>query len=66
MNSYNKEENEYVPTIMNWLKCEWLRFIQRLTDNEYEKCKTSSGLLEVLSELEREEKCSVIDGSSES
>ena len=33
---------------MNWLGCEGLRFVQTLNDEEEEKCKTSSGLFEVL------------------
>ena len=49
MNSYIIEECEKVPIIRNWLGCEELRFVQILTDNEQNKCQTSSGLLEVLS-----------------
>ena len=50
MKSYNTEENEKVPIIMNWLGHEGLRFVHVLTDNEGENCETSTELLEVLSE----------------
>ena len=50
MISYNIQENEEVTMIMKWLGLEGLRFVQTLNDREQEKCKTSSGLFEVLSE----------------
>ena len=36
--------------IINWLNHEELRLIQTFIDSEKEKCKTSAGLFEVLSE----------------
>ena len=36
--------------IMNWLGYKGLRLVQTLNDREQEKCKTSSGLFEVLNE----------------
>ena len=35
---------------MNWIDQEGLMFVQMLSDNDWGKCKTSSGLFEVLSE----------------
>ena len=35
---------------MNWLDSEELRFVQTVTDNKQEKCKTSSGPFKVLSD----------------
>ena len=39
-----------MPIFINSLGCEGLRLIQTLNDSEKEKCKTSTGLFEVLSE----------------
>ena len=35
---------------MSWLGCEGLKFVQTLNSEEEEKCKTSSGLFEVLND----------------
>ena len=50
INSYIAQENEKVPIIIKWLGCEEAMFVQTFNNNEQEKCKTSSGLFEVLSE----------------
>ena len=36
--------------IMSWLGCKWFRLGQTLHDGEQEKCKTWSGMFEVLNE----------------
>ena len=48
-NNYNIQESERVPVIPSWQGWEGIKFIQNLHDEEQEKCKTSAGLTEVLS-----------------
>ena len=46
-NRYNIQESERVLKILNWLGKERLQFVQTLNDEEQEKCRTSTGFLEV-------------------
>ena len=48
--SYNIQDNEKVPVLLNWLGKEGLQFMQVLNDENKEKCKASKGSFEVLSE----------------
>ena len=48
-NNYNIQEYQKGSIIIKLLGCEGLRFVQILNDEE-KKCKTSSGLFEVLSD----------------
>ena len=48
-NSYNIQDNEKVPVILNLLCREGLQFTETLNDGEQEKYKTSMGLFKVLS-----------------
>ena len=50
-NSYNIEDSKEVPIIMNWLAHEGLRFLQILSNTEQEKCISSAGLFQVVSEM---------------
>ena len=47
--SYDISDSERVPIIMNRLGCEGLHFVQTLMDDEQETCKSSTGLLNILS-----------------
>ena len=49
-NTYKIQECEQVSIKMSWPRCEGFRLVQTLNDGEKEKCKTSSGLFEVLNE----------------
>ena len=49
-NNYNTQEGKRVPIILNWLDWEGLRFMETLNNEEWEKCKTNTGLYDVLSE----------------
>ena len=49
-NNYKTQESERLQIIQNWLGSEGLRFMQTLKEEEQEKCGTSMGLFQVLSE----------------
>ena len=49
-NSYSIQDNNMFPIILNYFGREGLQFMQTLNDEEQEKCKSSMGLFEVLSE----------------
>ena len=49
--TYELEESEKVPIIMNWLGCEGLHFLHTTNEEEKEKkCKSSKGLFSILNE----------------
>ena len=49
-NDYNIQDSDKVPIIMIWLGHKGLRLLQTLNGGEQQKCKTSSGLSEILNE----------------
>ena len=49
-NSCSMQDNEKVQITLNWLGREEIQFMETLTDEEQEKCKTSMGLFKVLCE----------------
>ena len=50
INSYDIQNKENIPVMLSWLGREGLQFVKTLKDEEKEKCKTSMGLFESLSQ----------------